>query len=144
MTDKVFISYPRPDHAFAEALGFAVRDYGIAPSSIQGVVSGDNWERAIKRDIRAADAVIFVLSSAALNSAWVLAELGAAWAAEKPVIWVLPPNRHMPRDIPVTLREIDFNVVRPKKLTVPPDRASLRDRIAAALADVKEMEKLAS
>jgi len=144
VTDKVFISYARPDQAFAEVLGCTVRDYGIAPSSIQGVVSGEEWEKFVMREIRAADAVVFVLSSAALSSAWVLTELGAAWAADKSVIWVLPPNRHMPRDIPDTLRDIDFNLVRPKRLSVPPNDASLRDRIAAALADIRAMEKLAS
>ena len=50
-----------------------------------GMAVGREWERELYRQLRAADAVVFVASRASVASRWCFAELTLARSARKPI-----------------------------------------------------------
>lgn len=52
----------------------------------QDLSAGGNWEAKLRRELAEADVVVVLLSKGAVGSSWMLQELGAAWAMEKPII----------------------------------------------------------
>ena len=47
---------------------------------------GENWKSKLQNAIRSADIVVALLTPHALNSSWVLQEVGGAWFLEKPIL----------------------------------------------------------
>ena len=93
----VFISHSSEDARLAEALIVFLRDaLSLEPSrirctSVDGyrLPAGANTENHLRAEI--ADAMYFLalITRASLRSPWVLIELGARWAAEKPLMPLL-------------------------------------------------------
>ena len=130
MAARVFWSYARSDREFAhrcanllEAEGTSVflPDRDIAP--------GEEWQERTRDALRSADAVIVVLSEAALRSNLVLMELGAAWATDKPIIPIIPPNENIPDRIPVPLDGVAM--LRTSSLSDAAIATTLRESLAA-------------
>jgi hypothetical protein len=97
MPARGFVSYSRGDQEFADKLITALRQQGQARGLTFGsdreLKAGESWEDHLQDAARLSDAVIMIMSPAALDSAVMMMELGAAHAAKKPVIAVLPPRR---------------------------------------------------
>ncbi len=97
MPAKAFISYAHGDRDFADQLLYALSTAGheraITFWSDHDVKSGEHWADLLRDALRQADVLIAIMTPAALDSAWVMSELGAAHAAKKPVIPVIPPRR---------------------------------------------------
>lgn len=97
MPANAFISYADGDRDFADQLLRALNDEGheraITFWSDHDLKLGENWDDLLRDALRRADVLIAIMTPAALDSAWVMSELGAAHAAKKPVIPVIPPRR---------------------------------------------------
>ena len=52
----------------------------------QAIGAGDGWVHKLQQGIRDSAVVVVLLSGAALQSQWVMMELGAAWALDKPTV----------------------------------------------------------
>lgn len=89
---KLFISYAHQDQKFATQLAQALRKQGGDPwMSEHGVLAGSDWLTSLKDNLRASNALVLIMPSAAAasgNSAFF--EAGAAKAIGKDVIVVVP------------------------------------------------------
>jgi len=101
MPAKVFVSYSDRDEDFANKLIASLQARGqamavwpvLASTPPLGEPWGVIWEDHLRDALLQADTVIAIMSPAALDSAIVMMELGAAHAAKKPIIPVIPPRR---------------------------------------------------
>jgi hypothetical protein len=125
MPNDVFISNSRQDGDFAERLARILHHQGISAVSDQQIQHGENWESAIRDALGNAEAVLLVMSPDALNSPYVMLEVGAALASHKPIIPILPPNRRIPRDVPQPIGELQ--VLRTDRLSDSEIATSLHD-----------------
>lgn len=128
MPNDGFISHSSQDGDFAARLARILRNQGVSAASDQQIQHGENWETAIRGELDNAEAVVLVMSPDALNSPYVMLEVGAALASHKPIIPVLPPNRRIPRDVPQPIGEL--HILRTDKLSDAEIATSLHDSFA--------------
>jgi TIR domain len=100
----VFISYSHDDRETASALRDALKVAGVGVWTDNDTAVGANWEDHLREAMGKAGAVIFLVTPASLASAYVMSEIGAAVAARKLVIPVVPTNGRVPRELPAPLR----------------------------------------
>jgi hypothetical protein len=87
---SVFISYSRDDQTAAQLIAKYLSDAGLSVYfDYQGVVSGDSWSDQLGSALRAADAVVVLLSSNSRRSTYVEDELQTALESKKLVVPVL-------------------------------------------------------
>lgn len=91
-----FISYASSDGQLAEFVRRELVGQGVsvflAPVSIE---PGAAWSEVIRNNLRASPWVIVLASHAAVGSAWVNQEIGAAHSGAKniiPIVWDMPPS----------------------------------------------------
>lgn len=79
---RVFISHASQDRALADQLHRWLVEAGhevfLAPDLRDGIVLGEEWERRLHEELRWADAVVCVVTSAFLASRWCTAEIAIA------------------------------------------------------------------
>jgi hypothetical protein len=79
---SVFISYAKQDEKVADSVQNFLNQAGYRASTFTTSVSpGDRWISSISLSLETADAVIILLSRAALESPWVLYEISASIAS---------------------------------------------------------------
>jgi hypothetical protein len=100
----VFISYAGDDRETAQGLLEALKKAGVGVWTDNDTAAGANWEDHLREAMGKAGAVIFLVTAASLASAYVMSEIGAAVAARKLVIPVVPTNGRVPRALPAPLR----------------------------------------
>lgn len=85
--NDVFLSYSAQDSEVAAQLREALAQQGVrcfmAERSLQ---PGEKWENRLRTELRNAREVLILFTRHSIASEWVLTELGAAWALDKPVI----------------------------------------------------------
>jgi hypothetical protein len=86
---RVFVSYTRQDQDLARDIARRLRSAGLEPWIDLSLSAGENWARRLGGAIRDSDAVIFLLTPAALASEWTVYELGLADAADKVIVPVV-------------------------------------------------------
>jgi nucleoside 2-deoxyribosyltransferase len=64
--------------------------------------AGEKWENKLRNELSAADVVVAILTPRSVHSNWVLHEIGAAWALDKPIIPIIT-RRDVLNDMPVSL-----------------------------------------
>jgi hypothetical protein len=80
-----------------------LRDAGLKPLvDFADLPVGMEWKRTVREQIREADAMLILVTPAALNSAWMMAELGMAEGFERVVLPVTAGLR--PHDLPAPLQ----------------------------------------
>lgn len=100
---RVFISHSEGDLVFARKLRNLLAHHGTAQVfSTDDLTAGDKWEGKLRNELSAADAVLVLLTPTSVHSSWVLHEIGAAWALEKPIIPVIT-RRDVLDELPVAL-----------------------------------------
>jgi hypothetical protein len=87
---SLFISHSSQDRETVERLHDRLREWGYDSLYLHfdpedGVAVGREWERELYRQLRIADAVLYVGSRAAAASRWCFAELTLARSAHKPI-----------------------------------------------------------
>lgn len=91
----LFISYTWQDGDFARTLGQRIRAAGLDVWMDDRPHAGDSWREETDRAIRAAFAVVVVMSGAAKRSEYVTYEWACAWGADVRVIPVLLEPLHL-------------------------------------------------
>ena len=124
---KGFISYAWKDREIAEQLGQELESQGFDLWSDTEISAGAAWVDRIGDALRDAEVVLFLVSPAAVASSAVMAEIGAAVFAGKPVIPIIPPNGRIPADLPAPLRKWQF--VRAGKRGMAEVAAEIRQRL---------------
>ncbi|MCM3883195.1 TIR domain-containing protein [Frankia sp. R82] len=83
---RVFISYARPDAAVGESIRRRMSDAGhhvfLDVDEDRGVIIGEEWEKRLYQELRAADALVAVITSRYAASSWCLAEVAVARSRE--------------------------------------------------------------
>ncbi len=107
----VFISHSHEDNELVRDLARRLRDAGLNPlvdfadltsgGGLRGPVWMD-WKKKVPDQIRAADAVLMLVTPAALKSAWMMRELGMAEGLERVVLPLTAGVK--PRDLPAPLQ----------------------------------------
>jgi nucleoside 2-deoxyribosyltransferase len=64
--------------------------------------AGEKWEPKLRNELSSTDVVVALLTPNSVISSWVLHEIGAAWALEKPIIPVVA-RRDVLNKMPVSL-----------------------------------------
>ncbi len=102
---RVFLSYARVDRELARkvrsVLSRCLNAHIFTPEMLS---AGEDWEFKLKNELSRCDIFFIILSPSFVDSKWILHELGAAWALEKPIILVLT-HRKILSKIPVALKD---------------------------------------
>ena len=86
----VFVSYSTADEALAFRLFNSLEGRGLRCFfSPRSITAGKPWEKELSDAIHASKMAIVVLTPSSISSNWAMAEVGAFWAAQKPVIGAL-------------------------------------------------------
>lgn len=102
---RVFITHTSDDRAEARQLrNWLVHHPGVSTFTIDDLSAGENWQEKLRERIAKSNLILFIASPNSLESSFVLQELGAAWAFEKPIITVLT-SRASAVDLPFQLKE---------------------------------------
>jgi hypothetical protein len=84
---NVFLSYSKSDAnygATSQRLLFHRPNVRIfAPEMLS---AGEDWQTKLKEELSKCDIFLLILTPNSFDSKWVLQELGAAWALNKPII----------------------------------------------------------
>jgi hypothetical protein len=112
MAHKVFLSYARGDRALAKVLGERMRALGADVFDDETILPGDNWQKALRDALEAADAVVYLAPNpGTAESNFAFFEVGAARALGKRIIPILPTQDAMRiRELPAgiqTLQALD-------------------------------------
>jgi hypothetical protein len=101
MAAEVFISYAHDDAAFAKRLAHGLAREGVTGFHDQAdIAAGAPWGDAVRTALATSKSLVLILSRRALDSNYVLAELGAADALGKPIIAVKFPDEPLPNPLP--------------------------------------------
>lgn len=107
-TVRLFLSYAVADAAEALKLRNLLSQSPNLRIFTRDLLSaGENWESRLKSEISECDIFLFFLTQNSLASSWVLQELGAAWAIEKPIIPIVTHPALFSK-IPVALSHQQF------------------------------------
>jgi len=105
---RIFLSYVGADRAYARKLRSLLSQRpNLRIFTTETLSAGEDWESKLKDELSQSDIFIVLLSSNSIDSKWVLHELGAAWALNKPIIPVAIHPEVFSR-IPVALRELQL------------------------------------
>jgi nucleoside 2-deoxyribosyltransferase len=100
---RVFISHSIADQVLARTIrNLLVHRVNAQVFSTEDLSAGERWETKLRNELAAADVVVAILTPHSVDSSWVLHEIGAAWALEKPII-PLVTRRDVLNKMPVPL-----------------------------------------
>lgn len=137
---KIFISHANSDTDIATALVRTLESsFGISRDEITCMgVSGcrqptiGSLSNALKLDLRSCQMLFAILTEKSVGSSWVLAEIGAAWIQDKPIVPIL--CRGLREDqVPPSLRQ---------ELFINGDQADIRSKIISALDEVSNLMEM--
>lgn len=84
---RIFLSYTTADTIYAHKLRSLLSQRpNLRIFTTETLSAGEDWESKLKDELSQCDIFVVLLSSNSVNSNWVLHELGAAWALNKPII----------------------------------------------------------
>lgn len=88
MNNKVFVSYPGETSDQMILLTSYLKEQGIQSLwlDINEIHAGENIAQRLVEGIRESACCILILNKFSLSSTWCMAEVGAFWGAEKPII----------------------------------------------------------
>ena len=84
---RVFLSYAITDRVQAHKLrSLLSKRPNLRVFSTEMLSAGENWEPKLRDELSQCDIFLVLLSPSSVDSPWILHELGAAWALNKPII----------------------------------------------------------
>jgi len=102
---RVFLSYAAEDGASAHQLHRILSQrLNLRIFTDETLSAGRNWKSKLKKELTQCDIFVVLLSAHAVQSAWVLQELGGAWMLEKPIISVVT-DPYVLKKIPIPLKK---------------------------------------
>lgn len=103
-TIRVYLSHSAADMVVARKLRNLLLTYANARVFLADDLSaGEDWETRMRAELADADVVVALLTPNAVNSNWVLHEIGAAWALKKSIIPVVT-RRDVLNALPLSLQ----------------------------------------
>jgi len=106
MSCRIFLSYAGADRTYARKLRSLLSQRpNLRIFTTETLSAGEDWESELRDELAQSDLFMVLLSSNSVDSKWVLHELGAAWALNKPIIPIVI-NPEAFSKIPVTLGEL--------------------------------------
>ena len=100
MGKKIFLSYPSQSKNIAELLKVYLKSKGIESIWFdrEEIIASQNIQERLKEGIKDAACCVFLLSEDSVKSTWCMAEVGAFWGADKPIIIypVMPECNEIP------------------------------------------------
>jgi hypothetical protein len=124
---RAFFSYASGDGELAGRLRAALGDLGVDARTDADIPVGYDWGEHLRAAMDTADALVFLVTPAALANAYVMSEVGAAIAAGKPVVPVVTTAKGLPAGLPAPLRNWQF--VRAGKRGADKVAAEIRERL---------------
>jgi len=114
---RIFLSYAAADRVYAEKLrGLLSRRPHVRLFTTEMLSAGEDWQSKLKEELSHCDLFMVVLSPNSVDSKWILYELGAAWAIDKPILSIVT-HPDVVSKIPVTFSQVQ--VVEIKDLEKP-------------------------
>jgi len=105
---RIFLSYAASDRIDANKLrDLLSRRPNVRVFTTEMLSAGEDWKSKLKDELSKCDVFWVLLSPNSVDSKWVLQELGAAWAIEKPIIPVVT-HPELISKIPVALSRHQF------------------------------------
>ncbi len=105
---KIFLSYAASDRAYAHKLrDILSKRSNVRIFTTETLSAGEDWQDKLKDELSKSDIFLVLLSPDSVGSEWVLHELGAAWAMDKPIIPIVTHPEVFSK-IPVSLSQIQF------------------------------------
>ena len=102
-TGSVFISHSHQENELVRDLARHLRDAGLKPLvDFTDLPLGADWKKRVRERIREADAILILVTPAALKSDWMMAELGMAEGFDRVILPVMAGLK--PRDLPAPLQ----------------------------------------
>lgn len=101
----VFLSHSSGDEELVRRVRDLLRRVDVRVFAVDDLSAGENWAARVRNELTNADAVVVLLTPKAVVSDWVLQEIGAAWALQKPVIPIVTESGLLSR-LPVKLRTV--------------------------------------
>jgi hypothetical protein len=84
---RIFLSHSSSDSFYATKLReILLRRPEVSVFSTEMLSAGEDWKSKLKDELFKCDIFSILLSPNSVDSKWVLQELGAAWALEKPIV----------------------------------------------------------
>jgi hypothetical protein len=103
---RIFLSYATADREYARRLrSLLSKRSNLRIFTTETLSAGEDWESRLKDELSQSDIFVVLLSLNSVDSEWVLHELGAAWALDKPIISVVT-HPEVSSKIPMDLREV--------------------------------------
>ncbi len=87
---KVFISYAHDATDIAEKIANLLKESGFEVWSENEILPGDNWAEKVAQALRDSNAMVVLLTPAALKSSWVLHETQYALSEERYNLRLIP------------------------------------------------------
>lgn len=104
----IFLSYATADQLYGHKLRSLLSQHPHVRIFTTDMLSaGEDWQSKLKDELSKCDIFLVLLSPNSVNSKWVLHELGAAWAIDKPIISIVTHPEIFSK-IPVPLSQIQF------------------------------------
>src|SRR5579863_3509966 len=102
---KVYLIHSEVDMVFARHLrNLLVQRVNAKVFTTEELSAGEKWEPVLRNELSATDMVVALLTPSSVDDKWVLHEIGAAWALEKPIIPVVT-RRDVLNKMPVSLEK---------------------------------------
>ena len=102
---RIFLSYAATDSANASQLHRLLSQrLNLRIFTQKELSAGEDWRSKLKRELVQCDLFVVLLSPNAVQSAWVLQELGGAWMLDKPIISVIT-DPYVLDKIPIALKK---------------------------------------
>src|ERR1700681_4281903 len=87
---RVYISHSPVDTVFARHVhNLLVQRVNAQVFTTEHLSAGEKWEAKLRNELSSSDVVVALLTPNSADNKWVLHEIGAAWALEKPIIPVV-------------------------------------------------------
>lgn len=105
---RVFLSYSEADKTYARKLRSSLSQrLNLQIFTAETLSAGEDWVSQLKDELSQCDIFVVLLSPDSVDSKWLLHELGAAWALNKPIIPIVTQPEIFSK-IPLALRGTKF------------------------------------
>lgn len=108
---NIFLSYAKSDASYGSTLQrLLFHRPNVRIFAPEMLSAGEDWQAKLKEELSKCDIFLLILTPNSFDSKWVLQELGAAWALNKPII-VIGTNIQLLSKIPVDLSQNRFVLI---------------------------------
>jgi nucleoside 2-deoxyribosyltransferase len=133
---RIFLSHNAgTDQELIRHLRKALAAHFQSVFTTEEITVADDWLEKLRSELADSDLVIVLLTPAAFRSSWILYEVGAAWALEKPIIPVLTPRASL-NWLPISLDPNQTLELKQGQLDTPQGREQFNDELERTLANL--------